>query len=54
MLRHVSISAVRSGDTPAEERRSFARTPPEFLQPGDVVECAIEGIGGIRNRIVSA
>ena len=32
----------------------FARTPPEFLQPGDVVECAIEGIGGIRNRIVSA
>jgi 2-keto-4-pentenoate hydratase/2-oxohepta-3-ene-1,7-dioic acid hydratase in catechol pathway len=32
----------------------FARTPPEFLRPGDVVECAIEGIGAIRNRIVPA
>lgn len=30
----------------------FARTPPEFLQPGDVVECEVEGIGTIRNRIV--
>lgn len=31
----------------------FARTPPEFLRPGDVVECEIEGIGTIRNRIVT-
>jgi len=30
----------------------FARTPPEYLQPGDVVECEVEGIGRIRNRIV--
>ena len=29
----------------------FARTPPEFLKPGDVVECEIEGIGLIRNQI---
>ena len=29
----------------------FARTPPEFLKPGDVVECEVEGIGLIRNRI---
>jgi 2-keto-4-pentenoate hydratase/2-oxohepta-3-ene-1,7-dioic acid hydratase in catechol pathway len=29
----------------------FARTPPEFLSPGDVVECEVEGIGTIRNRI---
>jgi 2-keto-4-pentenoate hydratase/2-oxohepta-3-ene-1,7-dioic acid hydratase in catechol pathway len=29
----------------------FARKPPVFLRPGDVVECAIEGIGAIRNRI---
>lgn len=29
-----------------------ARTPPEFLRPGDVVECEIEGIGTIRNHIV--
>jgi 2-keto-4-pentenoate hydratase/2-oxohepta-3-ene-1,7-dioic acid hydratase in catechol pathway len=30
----------------------FARTPPEFLGPGDVVECEVEGVGVIRNRIV--
>lgn len=32
----------------------FARKPPVFLQPGDVVECAVEGIGMIRNRMVAA
>ncbi len=31
----------------------FARTPPEFLNPGDVVECEVEGIGRLRNRIVA-
>jgi len=30
----------------------FARQPPEFLKPGDVVECEIENIGVLRNRIV--
>jgi len=29
----------------------FARRPPVFLRPGDVVACEIEGIGVIRNRI---
>lgn len=29
----------------------FARTPPEFLKPGDVVECEVEGIGTLRNTI---
>lgn len=29
----------------------FARTPPEFLKPDDVVECEIEGIGILRNVI---
>ena len=32
----------------------FARTPPEFLKPGDVVTCTVEGIGSIRNRIMIA
>jgi 2-keto-4-pentenoate hydratase/2-oxohepta-3-ene-1,7-dioic acid hydratase in catechol pathway len=32
----------------------FARTPPEFLQPGDVMEAEVERIGTLRNRIVSA
>jgi 2-keto-4-pentenoate hydratase/2-oxohepta-3-ene-1,7-dioic acid hydratase in catechol pathway len=31
----------------------FARTPPEFLQPGDLMESSIEGIGTMRNRVVS-
>jgi 2-keto-4-pentenoate hydratase/2-oxohepta-3-ene-1,7-dioic acid hydratase in catechol pathway len=30
----------------------FARRPPEFLRPGDVVECEIEGIGVLRNPVV--
>lgn len=32
----------------------FARTPPEFLKPGDVVEAEVEGIGVIRNPVVAA
>jgi 2-keto-4-pentenoate hydratase/2-oxohepta-3-ene-1,7-dioic acid hydratase in catechol pathway len=32
----------------------FARTPPEFLKPDDVVECEVERVGLIRNRIVAA
>jgi 2-keto-4-pentenoate hydratase/2-oxohepta-3-ene-1,7-dioic acid hydratase in catechol pathway len=26
--------------------------PPKWLQDGDIVECEIEGIGVLRNRIV--
>jgi 2-keto-4-pentenoate hydratase/2-oxohepta-3-ene-1,7-dioic acid hydratase in catechol pathway len=29
----------------------FARTPPEFLQDGDIVEAEIEGIGVLRNPV---
>ena len=32
----------------------FARTPPEFLKPGDVMETEVEGIGALTNRIVAA
>ena len=32
----------------------FARTPPEFLKPGDVMETEVQGVGRMRNRIVSA
>lgn len=31
----------------------FARNPPEYLHPGDVVECEVEKIGVLRNRIGS-
>lgn len=30
----------------------FSRQPPEFLQPGDVMETEIEGIGLLRNPVV--
>jgi len=30
----------------------FARNPPEYLRSGDTVECEIEGIGRLRNRVV--
>jgi 2-keto-4-pentenoate hydratase/2-oxohepta-3-ene-1,7-dioic acid hydratase in catechol pathway len=29
----------------------FARTPPEYLRPGDVVECEVEGLGILRNPV---
>lgn len=29
----------------------FARNPPEYLHHGDLVECEVEGIGVLRNRI---
>ena len=42
---------VISTGTP--EGVGFGRTPPEFLQPGDVVEATVEGIGTLRNRVVA-
>jgi len=30
----------------------FARTPPEYLRPGNVVEAEVEGIGALRNVVV--
>ncbi|MGH9292952.1 MAG: fumarylacetoacetate hydrolase family protein [Acidimicrobiales bacterium] len=30
----------------------FARRPPVWLNPGDVVEVSVEGVGTIRNRVV--
>ncbi|SKA78544.1 2-keto-4-pentenoate hydratase/2-oxohepta-3-ene-1,7-dioic acid hydratase (catechol pathway) [Thiothrix eikelboomii] len=32
----------------------FARNPPEYLHPGDCVECEVEKIGVLRNRISRA
>jgi 2-keto-4-pentenoate hydratase/2-oxohepta-3-ene-1,7-dioic acid hydratase in catechol pathway len=32
----------------------FARTPPEFLKPGDVIETEVGSIGRLRNRMVAA
>jgi 2-keto-4-pentenoate hydratase/2-oxohepta-3-ene-1,7-dioic acid hydratase in catechol pathway len=32
----------------------FARQPPEFLRPGDLMEAEVEGIGTLSNRMVAA
>lgn len=31
----------------------YARTPPEYLMPGDVVECEVGNVGKICNKIVA-
>ena len=51
-----SFTTLRPGDviatgTPAGV--GFARNPPVWLQPDDVIEITIEGIGTIRNRVVA-
>lgn len=40
--------------TGTPEGVGFARTPPEYLQPGDVMESEIEGIGTLRNAVVAS
>ncbi|HEX4944191.1 MAG TPA: fumarylacetoacetate hydrolase family protein [Usitatibacteraceae bacterium] len=45
---------LEAGDiisTGTPEGVGFARTPPEFLKPGDLLETEIEGIGTLRNPI---
>ena len=47
---------IEPGDiiaTGTPEGVGFARTPPEFLQDGDVMETEVEGIGVMRNRVVA-
>lgn len=48
---------LQSGDiiatgTPAGVGIGFR--PPRFLAPGDVVECAITGLGALRNTVCNA
>ena len=40
--------------TGTPEGVGFAMDPPGVLKVGDVVECEIENIGGLRNRIVAS
>jgi acylpyruvate hydrolase len=51
-----SFTRLRPGDVIATGTPGgvgFARTPPVWMQPGDVIEIAIEGVGTIRNRVVA-
>jgi acylpyruvate hydrolase len=51
-----SFTTLRPGDVIATGTPGgvgFARQPPVWLQPGDVIEITVEGIGTIRNRVVA-
>jgi acylpyruvate hydrolase len=56
-LEHISsFTKLQPGDVIATGTPSgvgFARTPPVWLQPGDLIEVSIEGIGRIANRVVA-
>ena len=58
VLSYISASpGLEVGDVIATGTPSgvgYVRNPPEYLHPGDVVECEVEKIGCIRNRIVPA
>ena len=48
---------LKPGDvilTGTPEGVGYAMQPPRTLQPGDVVECEIDGIGRLRNRVAAA
>ena len=50
-----SFTTLRPGDVIATGTPGgvgYARTPPVWLTPGDVIEVTIEGVGTIRNRVV--
>jgi len=51
-----SFTKLRPGDVIATGTPGgvgFARQPPVWLQPGDIVEVTVEGVGAIRNRVVA-
>lgn len=51
-----SFTTLRPGDVIATGTPGgvgFARTPPVWLTPGDLIEVTVEGIGTISNRVVA-
>ena len=51
-----SFTRLRPGDVIATGTPGgvgFARQPPVWLQPGDIIEVAVDGLGAIRNRVVA-
>jgi 2-keto-4-pentenoate hydratase/2-oxohepta-3-ene-1,7-dioic acid hydratase in catechol pathway len=55
LLAELSLGmTLEPGDiisTGTPQRVGLARTPPEFLKPGDLLETEIEGIGTLKNRV---
>ncbi|WP_020576579.1 fumarylacetoacetate hydrolase family protein [Actinopolymorpha alba] len=56
IIAHLSLGmTLEPGDviaTGTPDGVGYTRTPPEFLQPGDVVEARISGVGVLRNQVV--
>lgn len=51
-----TFTTLRPGDVIASGTPGgvgFARTPPVFLLPGDLIEVTVEGVGTISNRVVA-
>ena len=51
-----SFTTLRPGDVIATGTPGgvgFARTPPVWLKPDDIIEVEVEGIGVIRNRVIA-
>ncbi len=51
-----SFTRLRPGDVIATGTPGgvgFARQPPVWLQPGDIIEVSVDGLGAIRNRVVA-
>jgi acylpyruvate hydrolase len=51
-----SFTRLRPGDVIATGTPGgvgFARQPPVWLEPGDLIEVSIDGVGTIRNRVVA-
>ncbi|HEX9032636.1 MAG TPA: fumarylacetoacetate hydrolase family protein [Streptosporangiaceae bacterium] len=51
-----SFTRLRPGDVIATGTPGgvgFARKPPVWLEPGDLIEVTVDGVGAIRNRVVA-
>ena len=51
-----SFTTLRPGDVIATGTPGgvgFARQPPVWLEPDDIIEVSVEGVGAIRNRVVA-
>ncbi|MBV9381790.1 MAG: fumarylacetoacetate hydrolase family protein [Streptosporangiaceae bacterium] len=51
-----SFTTLRPGDVIATGTPGgvgFARKPPVWMKPGDIIEITVEGVGTIRNRVVA-
>jgi len=58
LIAYVSeVMLLRPGDliiTGTPSGVGFARKPPVYLKPGDTVECAIEKVGSVTNKVIAA